>query len=105
MSKKIGVIGDKDSVLGFKAAGLDVFPVENAEEASRTLHRLAPQYAVLFVTDVLSSEMEEAIGRYKAEPYPAIIRIPSTRGVTGDGVRSIRRNVEKAIGADILFKE
>ncbi len=29
---KIAVLGDKDSVLGFKALGLDVFPAESAEE-------------------------------------------------------------------------
>lgn len=27
MYKKIGVVGDKDSVLAFKALGIDVFPV------------------------------------------------------------------------------
>lgn len=31
---KIAVLGDKDSVLGFKALGLDVFPAETAEEAA-----------------------------------------------------------------------
>ena len=38
---RIAVLGDKDSVLGFKALGLDVFPAENVEEAKRTLHELA----------------------------------------------------------------
>ena len=38
---KIAVLGDKDSVLGFKALGLDVVPAESAEEAKRTLHALA----------------------------------------------------------------
>ena len=29
---KIAVLGDQDSVLGFKALGLDVFPAETVEE-------------------------------------------------------------------------
>ena len=29
---RIAVLGDKDSVLGFKALGLDVYPAENVEE-------------------------------------------------------------------------
>lgn len=33
MYKKIGVVGDKDSVLAFKAIGIDVFPVVEADEA------------------------------------------------------------------------
>ena len=28
---RIAVLGDKDSVLGFKALGLDVYPAENVE--------------------------------------------------------------------------
>ena len=48
---KIAVLGDKDSVLGFKALGLDVFPAESAEEAKRTLHALAKEnYAVVYLT-------------------------------------------------------
>ena len=35
MFKKIGVVGDKDSVLAFKALGIDVFSVTNNDEAKR----------------------------------------------------------------------
>ena len=34
---KIAVVGDRDSVLGFQALGLSVFPVETAEEARRVI--------------------------------------------------------------------
>jgi len=30
---RVGVIGDKDSVLGFTAIGFEAFPVENPEQA------------------------------------------------------------------------
>ena len=30
-------MGDKDSVLGFKALGLDVFPAETVDEAARVV--------------------------------------------------------------------
>ena len=32
---KIAVLGDKDSVLGFKALGLDVFPAAKREKCAR----------------------------------------------------------------------
>ena len=35
---KIAVLGDRNSVLGFKALGLDTFFVESADEARHTLH-------------------------------------------------------------------
>ena len=41
MYKKIGVVGDKDSVLAFKAIGIDVFPVVEADEARIAVDRMA----------------------------------------------------------------
>ena len=38
---KMGVIGDKDSVMLFKAVGLDVFFETEGDKANRRLHRLA----------------------------------------------------------------
>ncbi len=100
---RMGVLGDADSVLGFKAAGLDVFPVTDPETASRTLHRLAKEYAVIFVIEQTALGMEEAIARYKSQAFPAIIPIPGSKGPTGMGLKNVKHNVEKAIGADILF--
>ncbi|MBR5740842.1 MAG: V-type ATP synthase subunit F, partial [Firmicutes bacterium] len=40
---KIGVIGDRESILGFKAVGLDVFPIDDPEEAKKTLKRIAKE--------------------------------------------------------------
>ena len=75
---KIAVLGDKDSVLGFKALGLDVFPAESAEEAKRTLHALAKEnYAVVYLTEGYAAHMEAELERYKDALTPAIIRSPA----------------------------
>ena len=48
---KIAVLGDRDSVLGFKALGLDVVFVEDADTAREALHRLAREdYAIIYIT-------------------------------------------------------
>ncbi len=101
---KIGVVGDRDSILGFKALGLSVFPVTQPEQASRLINNMANEkYAVIFVTEPVAKEIQETIDRYKSVPFPAIILIPSNQGSTGMGIQEIKRSVEKAIGADILF--
>jgi V/A-type H+-transporting ATPase subunit F len=100
---KIGVIGDRDSVLLFKAVGLDVFLEEKGESANRTLHRLAREgYAAVFVTEKLFSACAETIAEYQGQAYPAIIPIPDNQGSRGLGEKMLRQNVEKAVGMDIL---
>ena len=102
---KIAVIGDKDSVLAFKAAGADVFPVRNDEEASETLKKASRTYSVIFITETLAESISETLDRYKARPFPAVIPLPSASGSTGLGMRNISENVEKALGTDILDKK
>ena len=100
---KIGVIGDRDSVLLFKAVGLDVFFEDDGEHANRTLHRLAREgYATVFVTEKLFSACAETIEEYKGQAYPAIVPIPDNAGSSGLGEKMLRQNVEKAVGMDIL---
>ena len=95
---KIAVVGDKDSVLAFKAIGLEVHAVESADEAATVLKKLARDCAVIFITEQIAEKVSDVIQRYKARPYPA-----SGEGSNGFGMDGIRSDVEKAIGADILF--
>jgi len=103
MYKKIGVVGDKDSVLAFKALGIDVFPVVEPEEARKTIDKLAKDnYAVIFVTEQVAKDIEETIQRYNRETLPAVILIPSNQGTLNIGMQRISDNVEKAVGVNIL---
>lgn len=100
---KIGVVGDKDSVLAFKAIGIDVYPVVESEEAQKTVDRMAmDKYAVIFVTEQVAKGIEETIERYNREILPAVILIPSNQGSLNIGMQRIRDNVEKAVGVNIL---
>lgn len=103
MYKKIGVVGDKDSVLAFKALGVDVFPVVEAEEARKTVDKLAmTDYAVIFITEHVAKDIEETIERYNKKLLPAVILIPSNQGTLDIGLKRISDNVEKAVGVNIL---
>lgn len=103
---RVGVIGDKDSVLGFRAIGFEVFPVASPQEAEEVLHRLAAQdYAALYVTEQVAVGIGSAIAQYRSKRFPAIIPIPGVKGSLGIGMAGVRKCVEKAVGADILFKD
>ena len=103
---KIGIIGDRDSVLGFMALGFSVHEAQKSSDAAKKLHELARsgEYAVLFITENFALELGEDIAKYKDAPLPAITVIPGGGMSTGYGMASIKSAVERAIGADILFK-
>ncbi|MCI9506511.1 MAG: V-type ATP synthase subunit F [Oscillospiraceae bacterium] len=99
---KIAVLGDRDSVMGFKALGLDTFFVEEADEARHTLHRIAKEeYAIIYITEQLAQLVPADIARYKTETTPAIILIPGKSGSLGLGAQALQTAIERAVGADI----
>lgn len=104
---KIGVIGSGDTVIGFKALGLDVFPVDDAESARHILRQLAregeeDEYAIIYLEETLAEEMAPDIAKYKACPKPAVILIPGRDGPIGLGQSALKSAVEKAVGSNIL---
>lgn len=100
----IAVIGSGDSVLLGRAAGLDVYFETDGHRACRLIDRLADEGTkVIFVTEPVFELAAEAVQKYRSRPFPAIIPIPDSKGPTGAAMENIRANVEKAIGADILF--
>lgn len=103
---KIGIIGERDSVIGFMALGFSVHEAQDLEQAKKKLHELARsgEFAVIYIVENYAVELEEDIARYKALPLPAITVIPGVKGGNGYGMANIKEAVERAVGADILFK-
>lgn len=113
---KIAVMGDKDSILGFKAIGFDIYPTtENKsiagdkspdgdrEENARLLRSLVEDgYALIYITEDAAKDIMDEISRYRSSYFPAIILIPGSKGSLGIGKRLVRESIEKAVGADIL---
>ncbi len=104
---KIGIIGERDSVLAFMALGFSVHEAADITEAEEILHKLVKsgEYAVIYVVENYASKMGEAIAKYKDIPLPAITVIPGVKGGEGYGMANIKTAVERAVGADILFKD
>lgn len=100
---KIAVVGDKDSVLAFKALGVDVKISYDADHTRRIVDGLAKDnYGLIFITEQLAEKIEETIDRYNSVTVPAIVLIPSNKGSLGIGMKNIDKNVEKAVGSNIL---
>ena len=85
---KIAVLGDRESVMGFKALGLDVITAETVEQARRDLHEMArdPEYAIIYLTEQLAAQMPDEVDKYKDRLTPAVILIPGKAGSLGIGM-------------------
>ena len=102
----VAVIGDRDSVLCFRAIGVEVFPVRDAEEARPIFDRLRRGgYAIVFITEPIAAEMEDQLEEVGSVPFPSVILIPNNAGSLGLGLEKVRGVVRKAIGADIIERE
>ncbi len=104
---KIGMIGDRESVQGFLALGFTVHTPRDEEDAKECLSSWVESgaFAAVFLTEELAQTMGEELAKYRDLPLPAITLIPGSGGGTGEGLSSLRRAAERAVGADILFKE
>ena len=104
---KIGMIGERDSVLGFMAIGFSVHEAPDVETARRLLHTLAKDesYAIIFIVENYAEALSQDIAKYKDVPLPAIVTVPGRAGTTGYGMAAMKSAVERAVGADIIFKE
>ena len=104
--KKIAVIGNADSVKGFRAVGLDVFEVNDKENAEKLIKTLADNdFSIIYITERLFSLCAHEIQKFDERKEVSVITIPGTLGNNGIGMSNVSRSVEKAVGSDILSND
>lgn len=100
---KIAVMGDRDSVLGFKALGLETVMPESVEDARRRLAEMARQdYAIIYITEDCAEALTDELKKYFGSAKPTIILIPGREGSRGTALAAIKDYVERAVGANII---
>jgi V/A-type H+-transporting ATPase subunit F len=100
---EIAMLGDKDSILGFKSLGVSVFPVNSKEECTTALKEVIRQdYKVAFITEQMAPDPDEIVELLSGRTFPVVTMIPSNRGTTGTSIKRLQELVRKAAGADIL---
>lgn len=114
---KTAIVGNKDTILGFKALGLETHDANSGEEATKTLYQLKkqtvitdektgetrPAYAVIFITEDLAMKIsDEDYKKLSENALPAIVPVPGSKGTSGYGLKRIGKMVEKAVGSDIF---
>ena len=102
---KVAVIGSRDTIMCFKALGLDVYAADKTEDAKRILRDITgaeSNYAIIYISENLAVGLEKEIDKFKDLPMPAIILIPGREGSLGIGKAALQNAVERAVGMNIL---
>ena len=91
---KVAILGSKNAILGFKAIGLDVF------DSFKKIN--LADYGILFITEDWARKFRKEVNEISGQTLPAILTVPSAQGATKEGIRNLKKIIEKAVGSDIL---
>jgi len=92
----IAVIGDEDTVLGFKLAGVKNASVYDEKSAKETVARYADA-KILLVTEKVAAHLGELLEK----AHGAVTEIPDKGGSTGAALKNVNRLLEEAIGVKL----
>ena len=94
MNNKLGIYGDKDVALAFRALGFEL--LENLDDLEN--------YALVLVTQTEYKQNESLLERYNDLPFPIILAIPDGREKAGESIKKIIKNMERAVGSSTALK-
>ncbi|MFW6148534.1 MAG: V-type ATP synthase subunit F [Atribacterota bacterium] len=102
----IALIGEKEIIIGFSLVGLTLFPVTESEEAIKALNDCREKnYAIVFITNEIAQKIIGKIEEYQKLSSMTICILPNRTKESELSLNILRKNVEKAVGTDILFRK
>jgi V/A-type H+-transporting ATPase subunit F len=97
------MVGDRASVQGFKALGLEVFPLDDIDRARQVWNRIhLKDYGVIIVTESVFERIRDLAEGLKEGLKPIVLVVPSATGPVGVIEKEMRNMMKKAIGTDIM---
>jgi len=100
----IVAIAEDDTVLLFNVIGIKTYTIKERLALEKKIAELAIEKCkIIYLTEKLYELIPEVIEKYELESYPIIIPLPLKETKESVGVKQIKKNVEKAIGFDILW--
>ena len=103
-SDKIAVIGDRDTVTGFRLVGVSETAIpKSADETRDLLYSFFrdPNMGLVIITEPLAAEVEDTIVELSQSPVPVILLISDRNGSTGTYETVLKELIRRAVGIEI----
>ncbi len=101
---EIAVVGDKDTIMGLKLAGVtETFETNDKEDAQQKIRELfqKPEIGLIITTEILADQIRSFLNKLtETSPIPIIIEIPSRLGER-KGEDPILTLIKRAVGIEI----
>lgn len=100
------IIGERSLIMGFKGAGFEIAPVQDAEGFHRELMTRSrdPDVALILVTESMAAEAAHVIEDARANRGAIVCIIPTHEGSKHISYQLMKKSIERSIGVDILGK-
>lgn len=101
---KIVVVGDTDTAVGLKLAGVsDAYIVNDKQEAESTIKKLSQteDIGLIIITEKIANQVRDVIRRILEQDLPILVEIPDKYGPVSGETDIIRDLIRKAVGIDL----
>ncbi len=103
-SNKIAVIGDRDTVTGFRLVGVSECAIPKSPDETRELlynFFRDPSMGLIIITEPLAEQVEDTILEFSQSPVPVILMISDRTGSTGTYEAVLKELIRRAVGIEI----
>lgn len=102
---KISIVGPRSEVLCYLCVGFSVYFTDDKQSACDGIDKaVADGSDIIFISPEFGHELDEKIASYSEMLTPAISFLPPKDG-EDPGVSMMRSAVERAVGADIVYRQ
>lgn len=103
---KIAFLGDTDSVLGFKALGVETVVPKNEADARTEFARLVKEKtSIIMITEDMMDCLQEQIEETVLAVIPSVVVLPGIKGTQKRGEDTIRELIIRAVGVDLMSED
>lgn len=97
---KLGILGEKKTIVGFRALGVETFGIGGKEDLERVFEDL-DNFAILFITEEIAQEYEKELQRLEQRVLPAVLIIPGIQK-TEIGKKGLKKIAERTLGSELV---